>query len=87
MLTDAVIDSPLAEPVVVNGQPVRAVVFLSVEMVGEYGQVVGHQTQIQISSSLEASHGHSVDIGAGEYLLDHLLSDDGQIATWSLRAA
>ena len=44
MLAAAQFESPMAQSVTIDGQTVRAIVRQGMELVGDYGQIIGQQT-------------------------------------------
>lgn len=74
---------PLAEDITLAGQPARAFVHRNIELVGEYGQVVGRRTEIEIPSE-SATGGAAVVIGVQTYVLGAEVADDGMFARYVL---
>ena len=85
MMQTGLFASALAEPVTLAGQPVRAIVSRGIQLIGDYGQVIGQQTQIDLPANLPAEQGDTVTINGTDYLLDALVSNDGHITRWVIR--
>lgn len=84
-LHQTLFSSPLCEDVTLRGVPARAFVDRNVEMIGEYGQVVGHRTQVEIPSAHAPQPGDSLNIGDQTYILDTPSHDDGHVSCWIVR--
>lgn len=78
---------PLCEDVLFRGVAARAFVARNVEMLGDYGQVVGRRTMVDLPSSSAPVEGDAIVIDTVGYVLDVLSADVGQIARWIVRPA
>jgi hypothetical protein len=87
MLAAAQFESPMAQSVTIDGQTVRAIVRQGMELVGDYGQIIGQQTQIEIPAGMGVTSGDTVSIDGTDYAFDVIISNDGHVARWVLRAA
>lgn len=74
---------PLAEDVTIAGQPARAFVHRDVELVGEFGQVVGRRTEVEIASG-SAGSGVACLVGVQTFVLGAEVADDGLFARFIL---
>ena len=86
-MRDVLLSGPLAESVTINGVSERAFIHRELELIGDYGQVVGRQTQAEIDAGIAVQAGDSITIGAASYEFDTLISNDGTFARWVLRSA
>lgn len=85
-MRDALLSGPLAESVTINGAQSRAFVHRQVQMIGEYGQVVGYRTEIEAAIGL-LSHGATVIIGGVAHVVDAEVGNDGLTARFVVRPA
>lgn len=85
-MRDALLSGPLAESVTINGVQRRAFVHRGIQMVGDYGQVVGTRTEVETTSG-HIQHGDTVIIGATAHIADAEVSDDGLTARFVVRSA
>lgn len=82
-MRSSLLAGPLAEDVTLAGQPARAFVHRNIELVGEFGQVVGRRTEIEIASGSAAS-GAPCLVGVQTYVLGAEVADDGLFARYVL---
>ena len=85
-MRDTLLSGPLAESVTINGVQRRAFVHRGIQMIGEYGQVVGTRTEVETASG-HIQHGNTVIIGATAHIADAEVSDDGLTARFVVRPA
>lgn len=85
-MRDSLLRGPLAENVAIDGEPARAFVHRNIELIGEYGQVAGRRTEIEIPSGA-AKLGDTVTVGVRAYVLASELADDDLFARFVLAPA
>ena len=86
-MRDVLLSGPLAESVTINGVSERAFIHREIELIGDYGQIAGRQTQAEISADLSVKAGDIITVGQVTHAFDTLISNDGTFARWVLRAA
>lgn len=80
----ALFGGPLAEDIRHNGKPGRAFVHRGIQVIGEYNQILGTRTDVEIPSGT-GQKDDTIVIGVQTYVLDVRLSDDGTFDRWVVR--
>lgn len=84
-LHQTLFSSPLCEDVTLRGVPARAFVDRNIEMIGEYGQVAGRQTLVDLPVEHAPEQGDTLIISGIAYILDTPAGDDGHVSRWIVR--
>lgn len=84
-LHEDLFNSPLCEDIFLRGQALRGFVDRNVEMLGDYGQVVGRRTLVELPSASAPQKDDAVIIAGVPYVLDALSADDGHVSRWIVR--
>ncbi|MCB1890372.1 MAG: hypothetical protein KDH20_22390 [Rhodocyclaceae bacterium] len=75
------------EAVLRSGEATRVRVERGVEVLGEYGEVVGHRVSATLPSAIRPRKGDRLAVGADLYFVDAIGADDGHLVECTVRSA
>jgi hypothetical protein len=81
----ALLNGPLGEDIIVDGTAVRGLIHRNIELIGEYGQVVGRRTEFELPCGAGVL-GAAILLAEQPFVIDAKITDDGLFERWAIRS-